>query len=109
MKTRAYSNQLEVEVVTDKDGLGRIVKGSFEIFLNYSERGENKKKIQMGIKYSKNQKEPISFSGEPEGVYFGDCNRLDFTISQDYLNCLINYNKCSERFMNFGRLKIEIK
>lgn len=109
MVGKATSNMLEIWVEISRKDLLKIIQGSFQVNLEYTERGQNKRIIPMSIKYSINQNEPILFSGEPEETYFGDCNKLNFTISQDYLNSLIHYNQCDERFMNSGRLKVKIK
>ena len=63
----------------------------------------------MSVNYSENQREPTGVYGESEGVYFWDCDKLFFTINKDYLDHLVWYNRCDERFMGSDRLKIEIK
>ncbi|MBU2612529.1 MAG: hypothetical protein KKB62_02295 [Nanoarchaeota archaeon] len=108
MKSFASSNRLEVWVRTDKEGIEKIKKGIFETILNYSDRGESRRKISLLIKYMEGQRDSIKCFGEPKNKYFGECDILCFTLNQDYLNQLSKYGHCDERFMGSGRLKMEI-
>ncbi len=111
MKNKAYANELEIFLRTERKNMIELEEKPFETTLYFrgSERSrELKRELIMEIKYDPDQREFIEYSSIPEDIYIGYTEKIILTINKDYFEDLIKHGECVERFMHYGKLNIKL-
>ena len=106
---KAGSIGLEVWIKINQEELKQLETNGLRGRLKFYEpRDSESRLIDFEIKYDPDQKEFIGIAQEPEG-YFGDADKINFSINRHFYESLIENSEFVERFPYCSAGKLNIK
>lgn len=108
---RASSIGVEVFVDLTEDELTQLKSNTLTgKFTSRTHHSTTVRKIPFTLQQDSNQKEFLEVSKEPKEGYFGDSDKVNFSINGEFYRHLLEYNRMEERFYgSAGKLIINIR
>ncbi len=111
---KAYACGLETRIKLSEEQILKLEKESISGILNFREPLSAEQKeilILFELKYDKFQREDVNVEVIPEKTYFGDADKIFFSINEDYYQELREAGKAEEArfFSGVGKLNLYLE
>ena len=105
---KAYSVGPETKIQITSFEIDKLKDSKIEGILKFRECQDNslKKEIPFNLNYDKSQKELLNVKIIPKKSYFGDADKIIYTINEDLYKELVVNGFCCDRFLVSGKLLI---
>ncbi len=101
---------LEVECYLTKEETLSLRNSRIEGMLKFIEVDDNKcrRKIPTTLILEEAQREFLEVRIIPSHTYFGDAEKIDFRINEEFYNHLLNSGSFGDRFLGSGKLLVYV-
>ena len=105
---KASSANLETDIYLTQEEIKKLEHSALDgniAFREYEDNGAGRK-IPFRIIHDKLQNDFLNVKIIPQKTYFGDAEKIMFTINSEFYNNLSNYGEYGARFLGSGKLLI---